>query len=210
MVLGLCLVLPMGCSSEDDAPACFSNRDCTTDDPSQDVACRCDFDAGRQKCVVLAKPGEPCVYSDDCEFDGYCAVLSDGDHRCVTRGGIGAQCNDTTFFCRKDLYCDEGTCVAGYLNEGDECRADTQCFPGYICDHELSPDLSLGLCRLKFSPGATCYFNSYSCTAGFYCGSGRVCTPQLEDEAECSEDYACRSGDCFYGRCTRNPELNCK
>jgi len=137
-------------------------------------------------CVALPQAGQACHPEYSCAMDLYCG--SSG--LCETYKPQGQSCADA--YCDDDLYCDSRTDTCQpYLGTGQDCSYDT-----YACDDDLYCESATQTCRPYPSWGQPCADPYEDCADDLYCDSDKVCRPQGQGGARCSDSRECLSWEC--------------
>lgn len=176
-----------------DGEACEFSADC---DPSMDLVCNYDSDAGSGVCVAenSVAAGEFCNFSSVCVADHYCA--DDDTCQPVRQDGESCGFGDCAdgLVCNYDFDQDMGTCVTeGSVAENEFCVDSTVCMDGFYCD--ISDDI----CSPADKPaGSECVFG-LECEDGLVCnfvgGTGTCTEPGSGAEGDdCDRDSICMDG----------------
>ena len=174
---------------------CLNSSECSSD-------LECLRGASCDQCRPIADLQRQCG-ADYCTASQYCDFNSD----CVQRGGVGDDCDPTTWGvnggCASDLACREdlddftATCQAP-PPQGTVCYTESSCGVNAYCDIDRK-------CAPRRSEGRECY-EDQECVDGLKCVSGR-CSSEPPIGHECWDDTDCGSGlTCDEGYCHVAPE----
>ena len=88
-------------------------------------------------CVALARVGEECEWSDDCDGLSYCdqpSYSEKGVCRAVVMRGVGEDCDYDENYCGPRLYCDENEKCKAYVADGAVCDYENdECMEPFVC-----------------------------------------------------------------------------
>ena len=183
-VTGLCALLTLSCSADEDPAAadsapgtgggpeaeCSTNTDCagvvTTDGPCELAVCI----AGAGVCEVTQLSGTPCDDGDVCTTDDFCS---------------SGQCTPGA-----PLECDDDPCIAAHSCVSGECRYDpVDCDDANPCTDDSCEPLS----------GCVHAANTEPCDDGLSCTTDDACAAGAcqsgESDCPCAADADCASFD---------------
>jgi hypothetical protein len=128
--------------------------------------------------IGLVPPGDPCVYSHECEPDSYCSA----NRTCVTLPGLGEECPEG--LCASELRCDyDATPICEmFLDVDDPCTFNGECDAGLICDHAGSESVCANLQPLGSDCNGDAECESGECTQG---------NCSVDTYQSCTSDAAC-------------------
>jgi hypothetical protein len=143
------------------------------------LACRADDDESGH-CVAMIASGQPCRDEDECVGGTICLPTQPGADAMVCAAfsarseGESCSAEDTfsaqsTLFCKPDLRCENGRCVAPVSAGENESCEENYCKPGLSCVYDFDRDVEV--CLRTASLGEACLEDSQCTTEA--CTNGR-------------------------------------
>jgi hypothetical protein len=154
---------------------------CRSTTPRCDAGLACNSAYSCAPEVTTGAMCDPRSASNVCVSGTSCATVA-GASRCVPEGALGARCRTTGSPCDAGLTCSDYLCVTA-LPAGSPCGVSGS---RAICaDGTCVTQAGASRCVANGGPGARCRAATPQCDAGFACGYGGSCVPEVPAGAEC-------------------------